>query len=170
MKKIVSLFLVFSVCALSMPLSSKEKEGADLIIQRTDGTQVREELIAVKENLFLLMERDSGADVSVEIKDVGVIIIVKKSKTLSRAGMGILVFGGSGALVGAIMRDTILWDRGTTIVVDAGVFAGIGALIGANVGAVAGIDKTIQVEGKSDSEIHEILEKLRKIARVKNAQ
>ena len=54
------------------------------------------------------------------------------------------------------------------------VGAGIGALIGSGlggiVGASAGNDKIIQIEGKSDTEIKEILEKLRKNARIKNAQ
>jgi hypothetical protein len=64
MKKFISLFLVVSILLLSMPLKAKERKGADLIIQKTDGTQVRSELIAVKENSLLLLERDSGAHVS----------------------------------------------------------------------------------------------------------
>ena len=43
-------------------------------------------------------------------------------------------------------------------------------VIGGTVGTVVGIDKIIHIEGKSDSEIQEILEKLRKKARVRNAQ
>ena len=49
MKKAISLFLVFSLITLSIPLVAKEKKGADLIIQRLDGTQVRGELITFKE-------------------------------------------------------------------------------------------------------------------------
>ena len=43
------------------------------------------------------------------------------------------------------------------------VIAGIVAII-------KGRDKTIQIEGKSDSEIQEILENLRKKARIQNYQ
>ncbi len=44
----------------------------------------------------------------------------------------------------------------------------IGALIGGIVGAGYGIDKTIQIEGMTDLEIEESLEKLRKKARIRD--
>ena len=66
MKKLISLFLVVSVLLLSGNMFAQERKGAEGIIQRTDGTQVRSELIAVKENSLLLMERESGADVTEE--------------------------------------------------------------------------------------------------------
>ena len=50
MRKTISLFLMFSVLSLSVPLTAKERKGADLIVQKTGGQQVRGELIAVKEN------------------------------------------------------------------------------------------------------------------------
>jgi hypothetical protein len=46
-------------------------------------------------------------------------------------------------------------------------FALPGALIGVIIGAVAGTDKTIQIEGMTDSEIEETLNKLRKKARIR---
>ncbi len=69
MKKFISLFLVFSILTLSIPLTAKERKGADLIIQKIDGQQVRGEFIAVKENSLLLLDRDTGADVTVDIED-----------------------------------------------------------------------------------------------------
>jgi len=42
--------------------------------------------------------------------------------------------------------------------------------VGGIVGAILSKSKTIQIEGKSDLEIKEILEKLRRQARVTNAQ
>jgi hypothetical protein len=41
MRKIIALFLVFSVLSFSMNLIAKENGGADLIIQKKDGQQVR---------------------------------------------------------------------------------------------------------------------------------
>ncbi len=158
MKKFVSLFLVFSVFALSMPLSSKEKKGADLIIQRTDGTQVRGELIAVKGNSLFLLERDSRGDVSVELSDIERIRIVKKAMTV-----GIVGGLGAGFMIGAAEAK-----GGMGSAVGGGMMLGV--VIGALVGAVAGTDKKIQLEGKSASEIQEILETLRKKVRIKNAQ
>ena len=50
-----------------------------------------------------------------------------------------------------------------------GVIGGLGcALIGGIIGASSGIDKTIQIEGKSASHIKGILENLRKKARIPN--
>jgi len=47
-------------------------------------------------------------------------------------------------------------------------FALPGALIGAIIGAAAGKDKIIQIEGMTDLEIQEALDKLRKKARIRN--
>ena len=47
-------------------------------------------------------------------------------------------------------------------------FGGVGALTAVIEGAVAGKYKTIQIEGKSDSEIKEALEKLRKKAQIRD--
>jgi hypothetical protein len=52
-------------------------------------------------------------------------------------------------------------------IVYAGLGGGVGILLGGIVGAFAGADKTIQIEGMSDSEIQEILKKLRKKARIR---
>ena len=64
MLQFISLLLVFSILALSGNLFAKEKRGADLIIQKKDGQHVRGELIAVKKNSLLLLDRESGADVT----------------------------------------------------------------------------------------------------------
>lgn len=93
MRKAISLFLVLSTLAFSMPLSAKEKKGADLIIQKTNGIQVRGELIAVKLNSLILRDRESGAGVSVDIRNIRVLKIKKKSKTLLGAGVGLIVGG-----------------------------------------------------------------------------
>ena len=164
MKKFVSLLLVFSILALSIPLTAKERKGADLLIQKTDGTQVRGELIAVKENSLLLMERESGADVTVDVEDIRVIKILKKSKisTGSIVGAG---FGAALIALGLIINEGDLGAPGIYAVCLA-IPVGIGALFG----IAAGADKTIQFEGKSNSEIQKILEKLRKKARVRNSQ
>ncbi|UCE41836.1 MAG: hypothetical protein JSV17_02275 [Candidatus Aminicenantes bacterium] len=163
MRKAISLFLVFSVLALSGDLFAKERKGADLIIKKIDGQQVRGRLIAVKENSPLLLDRESGADVSVNI---GEISTIKKS------------LWGNGLLLGSLI------DAGFGTVAtpgDSGIgWYAIGALGGALAGSLigliiasagsGGINEKIHFKGKSDSEIKEILEKLRKNARVRNAR
>lgn len=166
MKKLISLFLVVSMLLLSIPLSAKQRRGADLLIWRTDVTEVRGELIAVKENSLVLMKRDSGADLTVDIEDISTITIVKKSKALLAGGLGALICGGGLWLYGSTQSTFDFYEFWPILAL---VAAG-GLVIGGAVGTVVGIDKTIQFEGKSDSEIQEILENLQKKARVRNAR
>lgn len=172
MKRFIALFLVFSILTLSMPLTAKWKKGADLIIQKTDGQQVRGELIAVKKTSLLLLERDSGADVTVDIDDIRIIAIVKKSKFLKDAGLGFVI----GEVIGAGL--SIIYSMGGSKHRDSSGFTGftpvllfgiIGSLIGGIFAVVSG-NKTIRIEGKSDLEIQKILKKLTKKARVRNSQ
>lgn len=172
MKKIIVLLLIFSLFSLYGNVHAKERHGADLKIQKKAGQQIRGELIAVKENSLLLMERDSGADATVDIEDIKVVKIVKKSKTFIGAGLGLLISGGAGYLFGYISECPECHKTGCTSngAMYGVLGAGFGVLIGGITGAFAGKDKTIRIEGKSDSEIKEILENLRKKARVPNFQ
>ena len=168
-KKILILVLV---CILIFPLglNAKEKKGADLIIQKKDGIQVRGELIAVKQNSLLLQERESGADVTVDIADVGVITIKGKSKGWEGMGLGLLIGGGIGVGVAAAVVPSGYSTSGIAVAGIVALGAVLGLLIGGYMGTTLGKDKAIQIEGNSDSEIQEILEKLRKKARITEYQ
>ena len=172
MKKVISLLLMLSILLLSGNMFAQKRKGADLIIQKIDGSQIRGELIAAKNNSLLLMERDSGADVTVDIKDVRVISIGKKSKLLIGAGIGFLAGAIVGGLYGGVAQP--LSYESFYYFVQGLYFGVIGSLvcgiIGGIIGAALGKDETIRFEGKSNSEIQEILEKLRKKARVENYQ
>ena len=167
-KKFIALFLAFSLVTLSVNLYAKERRGAKLIILKKDGQQVRGELIAVKQNSLLLLDSETGADVSVDIKDIKVIKIRKKSM----AGRGILLGGSVGALIGLAAYKKPEPTGLFTIDIGPGPTAlggGIvGGLIGLVIGLVAGTDKTIHFEGMTDSEIKEALDKLRKKARIRD--
>ena len=164
-KKFISLFLIFSLVMLSVNLYAKERRGAILIIAKKYGL-IEGELIAVKENSLLLLDTQ-GKDVSVDIKDIKVIIIRKKSG----AGTGVLLGGSVGALIGlGVYREPTGFGAG----IDLGPwltalgFGIVGGLIGLVIGGVAGTDKTIQIEGMTDSELHAIMYKLRKKARIRD--
>ena len=172
MKKFTALFLVFSLLMLSVKLYGKERRGAELLITKKNGGEIEGELIAVKENSLLILTKSTGSDVSVDIADVEVITIVKKSKTWEGAVLGVLVGGGAGASIGyevARPRGFALVDY-TTL----GIFLGgaigvlVGGLIGILIASSLGKDKTIQIQGMADLEIQETLDKLRKKARVRN--
>ena len=181
MRKIIVLFLAFSVFSISVSLMAKERRGADLITQKTDAQQVRGELIAVKENSLLLKDSSSGADVTAVVGDMKTIIIVKKSKGLEKGGLGLLIGGAVGIAAGCAFLYTrtgfgLFGEIGSKEIYFEYAYpygligSTIGALLGAVQGASAGKDETIQIEGKSDSEIKETLEYLRKKARVPNFQ
>lgn len=177
MIKLISLFLMFSILNIGCATISSnhvtkakpKKRGTDLIIQKTNETHIRGELISVKQNSLLLLDRESGADMTMNIDDIRVITVAGKSKALLGAGLGFLAGASAGAIVGHQLSKAWWWDQGTEICAAIGGLAGalVGGLI---IGASAGKEETIQIEGKSGSEIQDIMEKLRKKARVKNAQ
>lgn len=170
-KKLLSLFLAFSLMMLSANLYAKERRGAKLIVTKKDGQQIKGELITVKPNSLLLLNTE-GKDESVDIADIKVIRIKKKSKAGTGALYGLLIGGGGGALLGIGIAPNL--DQGETSALVAAIFFGAvfgagGALIGGIVGAGAGKDKTIHFEGMTDfHEFREALEYLRKKARIRD--
>ena len=170
-KKFISLFLVFSLIMLSVNLYAKERRGAILLITKLDGQQIKGELITVKPNSLLLLNTE-GKDVSVGIADIKTIRIVKKSKFLKNLGIGLLIGAGGGAIYGFAfgeLTDVLgvtlsAWDNA----LGHGIIFGFYGLIGGAIAsAIVGKDKTIQIEGMSDSEIQETMDKLRKKARIR---
>ncbi|MFX0198013.1 MAG: hypothetical protein ACFFCW_17985 [Candidatus Hodarchaeota archaeon] len=179
LKKFTSLLLMLSILSLSGNLFAKEKRGANIAIYKirideeklkmkgtpweTAMPDIKGELIVVKQNSLLLLERESGADMSVDIGDIRIIRIEKKSKAWK---YGLVIGGGVGLIAGIASIGEVHGFFATFI--ESLIF--IGLPVTGIVAIIAGKDKTIQFEGKSDSEIKEILEKLRKKARIKNSQ
>ena len=167
MKKIIAVFLVFSLLWLSGSLYA-EKKGAEVVIQKKDGQQVKGELITVKKNSLLLKE--SRADVAVDVNDITIIKIAKKSKAI----YGLLGGAILGAVIGYSIKEGVpplggklSEEARSNDALIGGAFMG---LCGAGIGALYGKDKKIQIEGKSDSEIRGILQELRKKARIPDFQ
>ena len=102
--KFVLLFLIFSFLILSGNLYAKKRSGAGLVIQKKDGKQEAGELIAVKQNSLLLLDY-KGVDLSVNIGEIRVIEIMKKSKTLVSGGIGLVSGAAIGALIGYLQGD-----------------------------------------------------------------
>jgi hypothetical protein len=166
-KKFIALFLAFSLMMLSANLYAKERRGAKLIITKKDGQQISGELITVKPNALLLLDTE-GKDVSVDISNIKVIRIVKKSKVWTGAGLGFLICGGGTALYTHLFfKENGEGELKHIFTALLGLIGGAaGALAGGFIGASAGTDKTIQIEGRPDLEIRETLEYLGKKARV----
>ena len=100
-----------------MNLYAKERRGAKIKIYKTkpymEGTpweippDISGELITVKQDSLLLLDAE-GKDVSVAISEIKVIVVMKKSRPLFGAGIGLLGGAGSGAIVGYA-----IWGLGT---------------------------------------------------------
>ncbi len=177
-KKFISLFLAFSLMAIScttmttqrhkgFEFSKEQKQGAVVKIQKKDGNQIKGELIAVKQNSLLLLDAE-GKDTSIDITDIRVIWI-KKSKIEKGAVNGALWGAAIPAALFGIMGLTFSggFELSQWITVVGGA-AALGAFFGAAIGIGAGTDKTILLEGMSDTEIQEAMDKLRKKARIRD--
>ena len=162
-RKFLSLFLVFSMMALSVNLYAKEKRGAKLTIIKLDGQLVEGELITVKEDSLLLLDTE-GKDVSINIADIKVITIVKKSKALLGSGMGFLIGGSVGFLEGTILDG---WDTFNPLTHGI-IGACLGLWIGLALGTNSGKDEIIQIEGNPPLVIEFYLDKLSKKARIQD--
>ncbi|UCG68221.1 MAG: hypothetical protein JSV09_10385 [Thermoplasmata archaeon] len=178
MKKLISVFLVFSLLTINCAYlntveekreSRKKKHGANLIIQKINGQQPGGELIVVKQNSLLLLNTE-GKDVSVGIDEIKVITVVKKSKVLKGVGTGLLVGAGSGVAIGLIIGMFSLPEDSPSDFLRNAALIGtsVGVFLGATIGAAAGTDEIFQIEGMTDAEIQETLNKLRKKARIRD--
>ncbi len=150
--------------ALSGNLIANERQGADLLVQKINGQKVRGELIAVKENSLLLLDADTGADVSVDIQDIKVIRVLKKAKFVGGAGIGFLIGSGLGILMTSIPGELTTSE----VLLMGPLYIGIPcALIGGLLAVIAGPrEKIHRLDFMSQEEIKIILEKLRKKARI----
>ncbi|NIM91467.1 MAG: hypothetical protein GTO17_11025 [Candidatus Aminicenantes bacterium] len=164
-KTFTALVIIISVVALSGGLYAKKK-GADLTLQRTDGQILRGELIAVKESSILVMEAVTLNDLTIDIKDVKLITIHRESKFWRGAGFGFLMGSMGAMLATAFIRADWMMDTPGGVVTYGAIGGAVGAIAGGLIGKGTGVDITIEIEGKSDAEIEEILETLRSKARV----
>jgi hypothetical protein len=166
MKKFFTIFIILFFL-ISQGNMYGEKKGAEIVIQKRGGLKIRGELIAVKEDSLLLMERESGSDVSVAVRETRLIVIVKKPRLNYGFFGGLLVGGALGGYLGATMygpgEEALAVMLGA---LGAVTFATLGGFIFGSVSS----GETIHFYGKSDAEIQDILKRLRNMARVRNLQ
>jgi len=159
-KKLISLLLAFSLVMLSVNLYAKERRGAKLIVTKLDGQLIEGELITVKPKSLLLLDTE-GKDVSIDIADIKVVKVVKKSKAWK---YGLVAAGGVGLIGGILIPE----EEHSFFATFMESFIWIGLPVVGIVAIIEGKDKTIQIEGMTDLEISEALEKLRKKARIRD--
>jgi hypothetical protein len=161
--------LVAAVVALMLvlpgALSARERRGANLVITLKDGQQVKGELIAVKPDSLLLL---AGKDESIDVAGIREIKVAKKLRALNGAAYGFLAGAVGGIAFAAALRgadEDIL-----PIIYPLGAVTGgtAGGLIGLGIGALVRKYKTIQLEGKSESDRAIALDRLRRYARIRD--
>lgn len=158
----VLLATVFQIFALTLApgLSAGEKRGANVIITRIDGDEVRGELVAVKPDSFLLLS--DGAGVTVGLADIRSVRVIRRSRALPLAIGGFVAGGAIGAY--AVSRDNEDRNTGTTLL-GAGGFGAVGALIGTGLGLAFGMDAVIPIAGESDAVVARSLDQLKGYSR-----
>jgi hypothetical protein len=160
-------FLVFILVIISLPESSfakNKKHGSEVIVQKKDGATIKAELLTVKNNEIILMDSFNMTGITLRADEIYSITITKKSSVFKGIGLGLVIGGGSGALLGfASGDDDSGWFRlsaGEKAAVGGLCFGAVGLLTGGIVGAIKGIDESVVLEERTPEEMKLILKKL----------
>jgi hypothetical protein len=162
---VLAILILTGRCIPLLPgaLSARESRGVMLVITLKDGQTIAGELIAVKPDSLLLL---AGKDESVDLVRIRSIRIVKKSKASRGAA-----YGGAASLAATIIYAAMQkseFDRFGAMLGGVLLFIPAGIVTGLLIGKHAGKDKTIQLEGKSESEVSQALAYLRGKARIRD--
>ena len=162
-KQFIILILTFFI--LLGNLSAKDrKKGADIIVQKKDGKIIKGELLAVKNDAIILMDSLNLSGITMKSKEIQKITIAKKSGFFKGLGLGLVIGGGSGALLGLASGDDkpglFSMTAGEKTAVGGLGFGILGALAGGIVGAIKGIDESVVLEGRTPEEMERVLKKL----------
>lgn len=169
-KRCMALFLVFSLVVLTGNLMAKEK-GVYVSIQKTDGEIIGGELITVKKDSLLLVSEVDGYDLPVDIAGIDVITVDNKSLMFELGILGFIIGAAARGMMHTQIEKGEVEEEATAHQVQKVLIPGlIGAGVGAVIGTTFGINKKIQIRGKSDAEIQAALEKLSKKSREPNFQ
>lgn len=165
------LFAFILVLALLAPgLAAKERRGADLLVNKRDGSLMEGELLAVRGNTLILMLEANSAGVEVELKEVATITVVKKSKFGKGLLWGTLIGGAAGAVIGSASYKPsphllLNNSRGEAAAYIAIFLGGIGAIEGGLAGAGAGKDERIVIAAGDPISVGRVVGRLQELAR-----
>lgn len=171
-EKLTALILVFFLLVISGNLTAAIRKGVKLVIQKTDGQEVVGELVTVKRDSLLILNKETEEDTTVNLNVIDVITVDNKS-LMFELGMGGALLAGAArlSLHSTVEKSGALTEGATEHQVqEVWLFGAIGGGIGILVGAIAGMNKTIQIQGESDADIQNAMEKLSKKARIKGIQ
>ncbi|HSA95703.1 MAG TPA: hypothetical protein VLJ16_06620 [Acidobacteriota bacterium] len=146
---VIVLALFSYLLAFPADMAAKGRRGAEIIVSRLDGSDVKGELVAVKPDSLLLLSE--GRDVSIGLAEVRSLVIVRKSKSGLLAGIG----GGAGAAAGATFGAYAFKSGGDdepSSLRNGLIFGGLGALAGLLANSVLTLDSRFDVAGKPEAD------------------
>ena len=172
-KKFLALFLVFSLAAFSGNLTAQVKKGVKVSVETNDDQTISGELISVKRDSLLLLDSETQEDLSINIDVVKIITVDNKSRMFELGLLGILLGVAVQGLKGTELEEETTHWEGSPVTQSKSKYFEYGAIgggAGVLLGTVIGMNKKIQIQGKSEAEIVQALEKLSNKARVKGLQ
>lgn len=95
--RLACVSLIILVAVAPVAAQTGQRRGADLVVTRLDGTRVSGELIAVKPDSILLLDR--ATDVSVGLADIRSVRIVRRSPIILLTVAGFLAASGTVGLI-----------------------------------------------------------------------
>jgi hypothetical protein len=151
--------------AFQPALSASKTRGAAVVVTQASGAQ-KGELIGVRESALILLTE--AGDLTVEVAQIESVRIVKKASKIPVA-IGFGIAGGAASYGLALASGVKVNSIGGGFALGVGVIAA--GVVG---GAIAGIamadslasDEVLVFKGRSESEVSELLTRLRSHARV----
>jgi len=173
MKKSTIAWTMIALLILSPLAAAEERRGAEILITEKDGTQVSGELVAVKRDSLLLLTAGptAGMDLTVALKDIQQVRIVKKSKVGKGLLYGLIIGGGGGAAAGFLSGDDpdgfVSFSASDKAALFGIFFGGLGLVIGGIAGGLSGADEVLSVGEIPESGLPWIQAQLAESARLK---
>jgi hypothetical protein len=164
---VVALALIVALAVPTGDLCAKTRSrGAEVVVQRMDGTFLAGELLAVQGKTLVVSDRVSARDVTVGIEDVRAIRIVRHSKVLKKAALGFLY---AGVPVGALGLAGGGGGGITNRIPAIALFGAAGALYAGLRAVAKGADETAVLGGAPGTRADSALKKLGSMALFRGA-
>jgi len=160
-----------AVLLLALPAALvAARQGATLRLQLLDGRQLNGELLAVKGEALLLLDR-SGAGLQADIRQVVELRIVREGNVGKGIFRGLLAGFLIGGLIGVPMGLSGDHEFGPLfpIVILGGLGGGCGAIIGGGAGIIASNDEKVHCRERDDAWRGALLKRLQRLARFRGS-
>lgn len=161
-----------AVLLLALPAALvAARQGAALRLQLLDGRQLAGELLAVKGETLLLLDR-SGSGLQADIQDVAALVIVRESQVGKGIFRGLLAGFLIGGLIGVPMGlsgDNNDFGPLFPIVILGGLGGGAGAIIGGGAGIIASSNEKIRCRERGGAWRGALLKRLQRLARFRDS-